>query len=228
MIVNLSRWVGGSLLAVAAGFPEANAQDPRLPIPQPVGAEHFEAIQSNSPFFRSLQLTDSIVLTGIGRISGEVFASLVDIETAESYLVSDTVNLQGWQLLNVRGDESSLETIVAEIQVEGGDVVSIRYEEVPASVASRVRGVTGASGAPRLSSGEQKEAKDAAVNYREGFSSDGYPRRPPDEVVRKLARIPVNQREMINQEMIELRNRGLGMEERRRLYEEKVDRALPR
>ena len=70
-----------------------------------------------------------------------------------------------------------------------------------------------------------EEAKKAAVNYREGFTSDGYPNQPPPEMVAKLSRLSVDQREEINRQMIGIRNRGLGMDERRRIYEGMVDRA---
>jgi hypothetical protein len=63
------------------------------------------------------------------------------------------------------------------------------------------------------------------VNYREGFASDGYPSQPPPEMVEKLSRLSVGQRENINREMMNLRNRGLGMSERRQIYENLVNRA---
>jgi hypothetical protein len=44
-------------------------------------------------------------------------------------------------------------------------------------------------------------------------------------MVQKLSRLSVGQREDINRQMFGLRNRGLGMEERRRIYEGMVDRA---
>jgi hypothetical protein len=71
-----------------------------------------------------------------------------------------------------------------------------------------------------------EEAKNAAVNYREGFSSDGYPQKPPAEMVGKLSRLSVSQREDINKQMLGLRNRGLGLDERRKIYENLVDRSL--
>jgi hypothetical protein len=69
------------------------------------------------------------------------------------------------------------------------------------------------------------EAKNAAVNYKEGFSSDGYPRAPPPEMVAKLSRLSVSQREDINRQMLGLRNQGLGLDERRKIYENLVDRS---
>jgi hypothetical protein len=69
------------------------------------------------------------------------------------------------------------------------------------------------------------EAKNAAVNYKEGFNADGYPRQPPPEMVAKLSRLSVSQREDINKQMFGLRNKGLGLDERRKIYENLVDRS---
>jgi hypothetical protein len=70
-----------------------------------------------------------------------------------------------------------------------------------------------------------EEAKKSAVNYREGFSGDGYPRQPPPEVVEKLSRLSVGQREEINRQMIGLFSRGMAQQDRRRIYDNLVDRA---
>jgi hypothetical protein len=47
-------------------------------------------------------------------------------------------------------------------------------------------------------------------------------------MVEKLSRLSVGQREEINRQMIGLRNKGLGMEERRKIYENLVDRSARR
>jgi hypothetical protein len=64
------------------------------------------------------------------------------------------------------------------------------------------------------------------VNYKEGFSSDGYPDKPPAEMVAKLSRLSTSQREEINRTMLGHRNQGLGLDERRKIYEGLVERAL--
>ena len=63
------------------------------------------------------------------------------------------------------------------------------------------------------------------MNYREGFNADGYPKAPPSDMADKLSRLSVSQREDINREMFGYRNQGLGMEERRKIYEGLVDRS---
>ena len=192
-------------------------------VPEPVTDEDFAALKQRSPFVRSLGASDSIVLTGIARIGNDVFVTVVDAKTREARLLSTTANPQGWRLVSFRGSESDIESLTAKIQV-GTEVISVRYERLPPKSVQRRAG--GGSGRPGpLSSSQLKEAKHAAANFREGFSADGYPRQPPREIVEKLSRINSQQREAINREMLELRNRGLGMDERRGIYVEKVNRA---
>lgn len=204
-------------------FPETRSEF----LPATVALEDFDSILNNPPFRRSLALSDSIVLTGVARIEGDVFATLVDTETAESHLVSETANSEGWQLVDVSGDQSDLETLTAKIQVTGGEVVSIRYEKDAVLAArKRQKSSVAKTGSSQLTSSQMSEAKRAAVNYKEGFSSDGYPKEPPPEVLRKLSRMSVDQRERVNRYMIGLRNQGLGMEERKTIYNQTLDRAL--
>ena len=203
--------------------------DPALP--QSVKEQSFEAVITNSPFIRSLGVSDSLILTGIAHIEKDVFATLLDTATMESHVVSKTANPRGWQLVGVGGSEANLQTLSAKIQVAGGQVISVRYQKPPPrSLRATSRGGSGGSTGARgnslpLTSAQMDEARQAAVNYREGFTSDGYPKEPPAEMVEKLSRLSVSQREDINRQMIDLRNQGLGMEERRKIYENMVHRS---
>ena len=200
--------------------------DPDLP--QSVKEESFEAIIKSSPFTRSLGVSDSLILTGIAHIEKDVFATLLDTATMESHVVSKSANPQGWQLVGVGGDETNLQTLSARIQVPGGQVISVRYQKPPPkSLRARSRGGSGGSSGNSvpLSAAQMDEARKAAVNYREGFNADGYPKAPPSDMVDKLSRLSVSQREDINREMFGYRNQGLGMEERRKIYEGLVDRS---
>lgn len=202
-------------------------------IPQPMNGEAFTALTTSSPFTRSLGLSDSIILTGVAHFEGEVFATLLDTQTMQSQVVGSTANFQGWQLVGVGGDPARLQTWTAQIQIEGGEVISIRYQPPPAkstrsgsSSGSRTSGSSSGGKPPPLNSSQMAEAKKAAVDYREGFSGDGYPRKPPAEVVEKLSRLSVSQREDINRQMLGLRNQGLGLEERRKIYDDTLNRAV--
>tara|TARA_R110000850_G_scaffold55417_9_gene131090 strand:+ start:1467 stop:2207 length:741 start_codon:yes stop_codon:yes gene_type:complete len=205
---------------------DANQQSAPPFLPEQLTEENFAALKTLSPFRRSLALSDSIVLTGMARIESDVFATLFDTETKDSHLVSRATNPEGWQLVGVRGDESDLESLTAKVQVEGGEVVSIRYELLPQKVTRKSPGSSSGSSSPRLSSAQYKQAREAAINYKGEHPADGFPNLPPPEMVKKLSKLSVQQREGINRQMLELRNRGLGLDERRNIYINKVDQAV--
>ena len=210
-------------------FGETNQSSTRSSaLPSRVADQDFALIKSHSPFLRTVGLSEGLVLTGMARIENNLFATLVDTETRVAHLVSENANSLGWQLVGVRGDESDLESMTAKIQVDGGEIVSIRYEKLspqrkPGSSSGSSRNSSG-----KLSERDMAEARSAAKNYKAGFSSDGFPKEPPKEIVEKLSRMSTQQRENLNREMISLRNRGLDINQRRKIYVEKIDQTLRR
>lgn len=200
-------------------------------LPRPLNGERFEALFANPPFTRTVNPSDSIILTGVAEIDGEWMATLLNTQTMQSQVVSQSANAHGWQLVDLDGDPAASQTWNARIQIAGGEVISIRYQPPPAKTARSSSSGGSSSGSSRggsasLSSSQLAEAKNAAVNYREGFSADGYPQQPPPEMVAKLSRLSTSQREEINRQMLGYRNQGLGLEERRKIYEGLVDRSL--
>lgn len=237
MLVHCALIAGLCGLAAALGAEPPRTTQPTDDggaLPQPLKADAFEGLLTSSPFTRSLGLSDSLILTGVARFNNEVFATLYDTKTLESQVVSHTPNREGWQLMGIGGDPEKIHTWSAKIQIRGGEIVVIRYQKPPPKAARAVGGGRssvggnggGTGGTPQpLTAPQIEEARNAAVNYREGFTSDGYPRQPPPEMVEKLSRLSVEQREGINREMLGHRNQGLGMEERRRIYEDLVNRS---
>ena len=216
-------------LHAAETIPQTPPPDDDGAIPRMVNMEDFEALVMNSPFTRSLGVSDSLILTGVAHFEQDTFATLLDTKTFESHVVSKTPNYQGWQLVGVGGSSAEIQTWSAKIQIPGGEVISVRYQKPPPKPARTKSGGSSSGGnAPSLTSSQMNEAKTAAVNYKEGFSSDGYPKAPPPEMVAKLGRLSTSQRETINQQMLGLRNQGLGLDDRRKIYEGLVDRSLQR
>lgn len=210
-----------------AGAETASPLVSQSSLPSPVGNEDFAEVKAHSPFLRTVGLSEALVLTGIARIDDDVFATLVDTETKMAHLVSGTANALGWQLVGVRGDASDLESLTAKIQVEGGDIVSIRYEKLaPSKRNSSSR--SGQANGIRLNDRELAEARNVARNPKADFSSDGFGNPPPPEIVAKLSRMTYQQRESLNREMISLRKRGLGSEQRRKIYVDKINQAIQR
>lgn len=218
-------------LPAAEAMPQAQQAEDDGAIPRAVHMEDFDALVTNSPFTRTLGISDSLILTGVAHFEQDVYATLLDTKTFESHVVSKTPNNQGWQLVGVGGRSEEMQTWSAKIQVPGGEVISVRYQKPPPrppkSKAGSSSGGSGGS-APAISSTQMNEAKSAAVNYKEGFSSDGYPKAPPPEMVAKLSRLSTSQREDINRQMFGLRNQGLGLDERRKIYEGLVEKSLQR
>ncbi|MEM7696890.1 MAG: hypothetical protein AAF236_00630 [Verrucomicrobiota bacterium] len=199
------------------------AEDLSESLPSPLPAEAFDSVVNDSPFRRTRALSDSIVLTGVARIAGDVVATLVDTETSKSHVVTNDAGPAGWQLVDMAGDDGDIETLTAQIQISGGEILSVRYEEVARSLP---QARAGNGGKANLEERHLREARQAAINFRKGFSSDGYPDEPPPQVAAKLARMTMEQRERLNQHMIGLRNEGKGMDERRRIYNGLIDRSL--
>jgi hypothetical protein len=224
--VRIMSWVIIGILVVTARGAEAPPLPDDSPLPRTLNNEDFAALLTHSPFTRSLGASDSLILTGIVQMESDVFATLLDTKTRESHLVSRRPNHRGWQLISIGGNAARVQTWTARIQVTGGEIISIRYQVPPAHSAPASQGGGTGGGVPTLTSAQIDEAKKAAVNYREGFTSDGYPRQPPPEMVEKLSRLSVGQREDINRQMIGLRNKGLGLDERRKIYENLVERSV--
>ena len=195
-------------------------------LPRPVTAENFAELKQNSPFRRTLELSDSLVLTGIAMIEGSAYATLFDSESKVSYVVSETVSPQGWQLVSVGGNDTNLESLTAKIQIDGGEVVSIRYQKI--DFQSRRDGSPGSHGTnvrSTLSQEQIDDARRAARNPAEGFRGDGYRGTPPPEIMEKLRKITPEQREEIARRVMQMRNDGVDSDQRRRVYSEALDRA---
>jgi hypothetical protein len=118
-----TRWLRLTFAIITASC--AIAQDADLP--RPFDPTVVTPMLQNSPFTRAVNLSDSLILTGIAYIDGKPVATLLDKETKKHYVVSEQPNPQGWTL-----QEASQTTNVKKAQAKvaiGGEVVSIRYDE---------------------------------------------------------------------------------------------------
>lgn len=183
----------------------------------------FAPLKDNSPFLRTLELSKSLVLTGLARTDDGLFATILDVETRQSQVISKDANWQGWRILELKGNEKDLETITARIQVAGGEIASIRYEKVQPA-PKKVKPGDGSAG-PRPP-GQTTDFAQAAANFREGISGDGFPGPPPPEVVEKLSKLSNSQRERLIRKMSALREQGVRSEERREVFLMEVDNSL--
>jgi hypothetical protein len=111
----------GEQRAAAAG-PEAD-----LDLPQPFDVREAEALLMNSPFTRALNLSDSLVLTGLAYLEGRPVVTILDRATNESHVVSEVPNAEGWRLAEINASQV-LDRTEIKIMV-GGETVSVRYSE---------------------------------------------------------------------------------------------------
>ncbi len=105
----------------------AGKGDPDLP--QPVNVAAQEKLIENPPFTRALNLSDSLVLTGIAYIEGKPVATVLNKATKESYVVSDEPNAQGWKLAGASASHTLTRT-QAKLVV-GNEIVTVRYSDEP-------------------------------------------------------------------------------------------------
>lgn len=217
-------------------------------LPVAVSAEDFDALRKHSPFVRTLNMSKSLIITGLARIEEETVATVLDLETRQSYALSQgKPNSEGWSLVEIKGNPADMETLTAKVKVAGdAEVVSIRYEKAPPPakkrdaviVSNKVGNGTAGGGTnphggpdPRVLTPDQmSDARNAARNIQGGFKADGYGdnEQVPPDVVSKISRLSVEQRESINVKMYEYRNKGLGMKERKEIYNNMLDKELKR
>jgi hypothetical protein len=104
---------------------DAAASDPDLP--QPVTPDDVTPLITSSPFTRSLNLSDSLVLTGIAYIEGKPVATILNKETKENFVVAEEPNAQGWRLAETSATVQ-LNRTQAKIMV-GTEIVTVRYSD---------------------------------------------------------------------------------------------------
>jgi len=190
---------------------------------EPVSEANFDALLTHSPFLRSLDLSASIILTGIARIEGDLYVTLFKRDTKETQIVSDTANPEGMRLVGVDGNQTDLGSVTAQISLASGEVFAVRFDEQQLKPGEG-KPAAGTSVASGQGNGTPAPARD----YRQGISGDGFPGPPPPELVQKLSKLSSDQRDNLIRQIGEIRdkNREMTREDRQVLFVRMVDRAL--
>ncbi|MFK5923341.1 MAG: hypothetical protein QM496_14280 [Verrucomicrobiota bacterium] len=178
-------------------------------LPPSVEKKNFSELMKNSPFTRSLDLSDSLILTGVAKVDGKTVATLINKETKETYVISEHPNAQGWKMVGINEGED-LEKVTAKIALSGGEVVTVRFDE------SRLKpGEAKPAAGP---GGEKKEGKDERRRRKHGG--------PPPEVMAKLKKLSDEQRGKLREYMTKKMQGSPDMttEERRALLGQAVER----
>lgn len=193
--------------------------------PVDVASDDFQALKGQSPFLRSLNLSDSLVLTGFADVEGERVATLVNKETKQTYVVSSQTNSQGWKMVDLKTNED-LEKVSVKVAVDGGEVVTVRYAELALKPGE-------AKPAPGPSTEPNGGPTAIIAAQRSRFGGPGGPdgRRfggPPPEIREKMDKLSDEQREKLFNKMRELREKSpeMSWEERGKLFNDALDKML--
>lgn len=197
-------------------------------IPSVVEEGDFSALKGQSPFLRSVNLSDSLILTGLAMVNNEQVATLLNKETKETFVVSSKLNSQGWKMVDLKADPD-LEKVAAKVAIEGGEVVTVRYaewqlkpgESKPGAGPSTEQGPGPGPGGMRGPRGGDGE--------RRGPPGGGPPGGgPPPEFREKMSQLSEEQRGEMFRKMSELREKQpeMSREDRGKLMSEMMDRML--
>jgi hypothetical protein len=228
-----SRVLSLALVVAAASPFGARGQETGTPsfhraVPAAVTEQDFSALKTSSPFLRSLDLSQSLILTGFARIEGDLYATLLDRETKETHVVSKAANPQGWRMVAVAGDQNDLETVTAQIAMASGEVFAVRFDEQQWKPGEAKPG--GGQGGPASPPQRGPDGRPVYANFREGISGDGFRGPPPPEMVAKLEKLDDQTRERLIQGIREYRdkNPNVSSEEKQKLFSRMVDEELRR
>ncbi|MCB1062872.1 MAG: hypothetical protein KDN20_08135 [Verrucomicrobiae bacterium] len=209
-------WLAMMGCLIISGFSQGQDEANQAPVftenglPSPIAADAFSMLMENSPFTRSLNLSDRLILTGIASMDGKKVATLMNRETKETYVVSEEPNPQGWKMVEVDGNDD-LEKVAAKISIAGGEVVTVRYDEWS------------------LKPGEAKPASGGGGEIREGErrSRDHGGRGPSPEMREKMMALSEDQRRKVFEYMMKKRSEipDMSEEDRGKLFQKALERA---
>jgi hypothetical protein len=119
---------------ISGGAADIKAPDADLPQPYDPGSAGRNLLTS-SPFTRPLNLSDSLLLTGIAYVKGKPVATIKDRSTNKNHIVSDEPNELGWKLESAT---PSTELRRSEVKISvGGEVIVVRYSDAQVALKGK-------------------------------------------------------------------------------------------
>jgi hypothetical protein len=135
--------------------PSADEAEPvDADLPQRFDEGRLRGLMESSPFTRSVNPSDSLVLSGLAFFDGSPVATIFDSETKESIVVSEKPNHKGWTLVEAVPTADMMRA-QAKISI-GGEVVQLRYNKealTPDKLRRERSGDRGPGGGPPPGSG---------------------------------------------------------------------------
>ena len=125
--ISLFAWMSLTACVIAA------ESDPALP--QPFDPNTLETLVTASPFNRSINLADTLILTGLAYMEGKPVAYLLDTETKKTHVVRSTPNDEGWSIVS---SFPAKKFEFANVQIKiGGETVTIRANAEAAAASKK-------------------------------------------------------------------------------------------
>jgi hypothetical protein len=210
-----------AFLLVSGSLQASDLPASGVPLPEVLEETDFDELKNQSPFVRTLDPSESLILVGLAKIDGELVATLRERVTKKTHILTSKDNEEGWRIVGVDGDLSDLGTVEAQISF-AEQVYAIRYDQqmiTPPTLPKWRRTI-------KLSEKEQKYVVYQAQNFRRGISGDGYRGATPPALADKLSRISQGQREEIIARLRDMDNRGISSEDRQKAAHQMTDRAI--
>lgn len=154
MPVMIPRSSGSLLLSLALATTSAlcRAGEPDPDLPQPFDPSALRALATHSPFNRVVDFSSIYRLTGVAYVEGKPIATLLNTETKQHIVVSETPNAKGWKLT-----EATPTTMPKHAGVKllvDGEIVELRYDVAAAAAEQQAQhnrtGFGGVSGGRRV------------------------------------------------------------------------------
>lgn len=144
---SVEKVVGGGAKAPAKTSEPRPASHGDSQLPQPVNAEHFSAIRSQSPFLRTLNISETYSLRGVAEIGGDPVATLYNRKTRKTLLVTkDKANEAGIQMVEVV-PAKDLGGVAVKVSF-AGEVVELKYDNSVVTPKPKSGGSSRPSGEP--------------------------------------------------------------------------------
>jgi hypothetical protein len=219
-LITLCGVAGGHLRAAEA------AVDPD--IPQPVSPEDLTALITSSPFTRTLNLSDSLVLTGIAHYQGGEVVTLMNRETKETYVVTKEPNSLGWRLAET-SQNPQLARTQAKIMI-GSEVITVRYDDDQLTPELMKKGGFKPGGGTKEENATGDRGYGGGSRYG-GYSGGDGPRRegprPSEEDMNRMRNLSDRGREALGQAFRDSREKMMNAtpEQRAAFFREALQRA---
>ncbi|MDF1859178.1 MAG: hypothetical protein P1U87_03120 [Verrucomicrobiales bacterium] len=90
-----------------------------------------------SPFTRPINLSDTLVLSGVANLNNDPVATLIDTVDGQTLAISESPNHLGWKLVEFERPYD-LEVAIASIALESGEIIRVYYDKERVQKASQL------------------------------------------------------------------------------------------